>query len=187
MTATMTRTKFKLLSGRHADYPSLSLPGEKLNPSKVKTYETGEIIESDRDLETIFPNKFRKLTEEESGPVIDIAVRCKEVDKLILGGTWKEGDRTFLERLSEENFVRLNNRFTEAARRVLSDDRSVSILGDDVTSVFSAAYDHELKVFKNTQGKFNVTNKQEPNKPINMSPLAHKEVEPFVTKWVKDK
>lgn len=190
MSATMTTVrapeKFRVIESLHYE-PKKDWEGHRLDPARLQVFKKGEVIESQRDLESQFPNKFKKLSDEESAPPIDKAARKLAVNLLIEAGNWKEEDRRFLENLSEENYKRMNERFASVTAFKSPEDKASSILGADCTSEFQRAYDEGYKVFQNAKGKYNVTTKMELNKPINSSPLEKDKVDDFVGKWIKEK
>lgn len=174
----------RVMGGLHHE-PVPGFTGHPQDPDRLKVYKRGEIVESTRDLVKVFPNQFKPVSDEEMVAPIDQEARKKEVDGMIQNGHWNEEDRKFLQGLSEENFKRLNNRFSQAITAKSSEDRTLSTLGEDVTSNFQLAYDSGYKVFKNAKGKFQVTKKNDVNKPLNKEALDQAGVDKFVEQYLR--
>ena len=148
-----------------------------------KNTANGSIVVSDRELDRIFPNKFRKVIHGEQRVVEVTAERRQLVDRLIESGAWQDTDRTLLESLPESFFQRMLER---TAPRVPTEGKVVSTLGEDVTHQHSRAYDEGFRVFKNAAGKHQVTRPPNHDKPLNPKPLAAEAVDEFVDRFLKE-
>ncbi len=187
MSATVIN-KFRLIGGRFYA-PKPGFVGSNDSPDRMQLFVAGkpghDIVESERDLEQAFQNKFRRLSDEEQAPAIDIAKRRENVALLIQGGVWQEDDRAFLEKLTEDNFARLTQRFKDSMGNKVGDNKVNSILGEDVTNEYSRAYDGRLKVFRNANKKFQVTTLNDTGKPLNEDPLSKGDVDKFIEAYLK--
>lgn len=186
MTDTMKR--YRLMNGFHSE-PRRGFKGQMHDPERLEHFDAknAAVVESDRPLDKIFPNKFRLVTKQEEQPPVNIEVRRPLVDHMIASGHWVDDDRDFLETLPDDNFKRLQDRFNQAITAKAQEGKIISNLGDDVTSQFQAAWDAGFLVFKNAKNKYQVTRKQEPNKPINKEALNDDQVDSFVVKFLKEK
>lgn len=168
--------RYKLLKGQY--YAPVGPP-----PSQEKTLHiagVNDIITSDVDLIAKFPNKFEKIVE--AIPVTVSKERMEAVEALIEEGVWEEGDREFLEQLSDENYVRVTRQVVAPAKK----SAKASILGEDVTDDYPKAAEEGLKVFSNPSGKFQVTKATNTKKPLNKDPLEDKAgVEAFIDDYLK--
>jgi hypothetical protein len=142
--------------------------------------ENTRYVESKVDLVAKFANKFELVIPGVNAPITVTEARKREVTLLIQQGTWEEADRGFLETVSDDGFERLKKKFTPA-----SHTKHASLLGDDVTDQFGPAYDNGLKVWRNADGKHNVT-KSGGKKPLNREPLESNQVEGWVDEYLKD-
>lgn len=162
--------RYKLLGGRHYEF------AEGSTQDRV-VFQSGEIVTSDRDLITLYPNKFEKINEPD--PIVVTDERRQMVQDLIDDGAWQDDDRTFLEELSVEHFNRIL-RQTPLPVKAKSKAKK-SILGDDVTDQFERAAENDMKVFVNSAGKFQVTTATHTKKPLNKEPFDnHDQVNAFI-------
>lgn len=191
MTATKTKApakpeKYRLVSGIHYE-PVPGFEGDYADPERIRKYVAGDVVVATRDLVERFPNKFRYISAEELNPPIDAEARRVEVDLMIAGGHWVEDDRQFLQNIPDDNFERLKARFASAITSKSSESKTLSTLGEDCTSNFQMAYDHGFNVFKNALGKFQVTRKGYPDKPVNKTALDQSGVDKFIETFLKEK
>lgn len=184
--ATNNANRYKLINGQHNE-PVPGFTGRMDDPNRVRKYLQGSVIESDRDLVSIFPNKFMLMSEDDLAPAVDMDKRRSAVTAMIDSGNWTDEDRHFLEHLSDKNFERITARFSGAVTASTVENRTISTLGEDVTSKFGRAYDSEFKVFKNAKNKHQVTTKTEVERPLNKEPLDGKDVEKFVDMYLKER
>ncbi len=181
----MATALFELTDGVFYD-KNVNFKGEERHhPDRFIRYKKGDRIESERDLVSIFVNKFRKVTNE--GPTVATPanpVRKLEVQKMIEGG-WEENGRAFLEGLSDDDFARIQ-RMTPTKPTANHETRKKSSpLGEDVTDQFQRAYDEGYTVFRNALGKHQVV--KGGNKPLNPAPLDANKVESFIELHLKEK
>lgn len=174
-------TRYRVVAGQHNESDPAVNSTDPFFPKKTTKFNTGDIIESERPLDEIFPNKFEKVVEG-GGPVVITDARREAVTKMIQGGTWAEEDRKFLEELSNDGFERVFKRNQMTERK-----RTTTVLGEDVTDLFQRAYDEGFKVFRNPAGKHQVTKGTASTKPLNKEPLEQADVDKFVDETLKKK
>jgi hypothetical protein len=141
--------RFKLLSGSHIG-PSVKDPEGNLTS---KTYETGDIIESDIDLAARFLNKFEKLPDAPSE---------------IVPEQMPKGNETPPSRRSPKaptSHVTLPPTTTRAKDTKEKTEEEES-LGEDVSDKFPETKDMGLKVFKEGRHYF-VAKADAPTEPLN--------------------
>lgn len=184
--------RFKVLTSIHYARPDENKKRKgPHNLSHMVPYKRGEIIESDEDLVTKYPNKFERIVE--AGPVVVTQARREAVAKLIETEVWTDDDRTFLEELPDSGFNRILRQAkieppkdpdAEEDKPKATAGKS-SALGDDVTETFSIAVDNDMKVFKNAAGLFQIT-KGKSKKPINEEPLEEVQVEAWIQSYLEE-
>lgn len=186
--------KYKLLPGGPFHLPTPT--EEDVNAKKV--FQPGEVVESDRDLENIFRNRFEKVIPGINTPVVVTDARRQEVGRLIEGGTWSEDDRSFLEGLSEDDYARLQRKFGQGAPGGLAETEGQggkedappagrqqkvrSHLGEDVTEQFPKASQAGFSVFKNPAGKHQLlaAESRGKGKPVNKEAMDAADVDGWV-------
>lgn len=168
--------------------------GLHYEPGNATPFKKGSVIESDRDLEKLYPNKFTLMVEG-SGVSAKRPVdeeRREAVQGLIDDGVWQEEDRDFLEQLKDSDFGRIlrqsappkvANAAAPAAKKKGRISAKPSVFGDEVTDRYQRAYDEGLHVYVNAQGKYQVLKGNEKH-PLNEAPLEEEQVEAFIAEYL---
>ena len=193
--------RYQVVEGFHHEPAKReSREGQKVGkPVAFDTYTKGDVVESERDLIAIFPNKFRLVPEDQGIGQQNVSkVRCEQVAALIQTGAYDEGDRFFLEHLTDDGFRRVQTAIarrqeqeTVATEAPVNPNASQvaqirSRFGTNVTDQFQLAYDEGFCVFVNGQGKHQVTKRDKPTKALNVEALDREQVEPFIKGWLED-
>lgn len=179
-----TKGRYEVVVGiAYLHNPDFKLSDDGLNrhdPASHIVVKGGSVVLSEENLEKRFPGKFKKVVE---GLTVAVSeARKQAISKLIASGVNNEDDRSFLESLSEDGFERLQRMI--APKQV--EGKTISVLGSDVTSEFSQAYDGGYKVFKTPANKYQVTNKNDVNKPLNSKALDASAVDTFISSHQKE-
>jgi hypothetical protein len=177
-----TKEKYRLLCGIHYETNPNYQGKDRHHPERVIQYKKDDIIESERELDKVYVNKFAKLIPDENRPTVVVTdFRRQAVSQLISQGSVQEEDRDFLQHLPDENFARMQRMLAKSA----DIPKKPSSLGEDVTDTFQRAYDEGFKVFRNAAGKHQVCRSPNIDKPLNLKPLNQNEVEKFVADYMK--
>lgn len=166
--------QFEVLAGIHV---------EGTGEEKV-VYEAGEIVDSDKPLDTMFRNKFRRLDGstkrprdlderlDESGRVMDRPLHKKrrpvEGPERTVRHRNKASKLDFAtdEEEERENQELLDTDESDTADHEGEDEENP--LGEDTTAEFEDAVKSDLKVFKRSgkNGKYTVVDADEPTRPL---------------------
>lgn len=170
-TVQQPKRKFKLLVGIFAH------KGELLHPGKThKAGTKDDIVETDLDLVELFPGKFQEVGLIPEAFGISPA-EMKEFKEWQAAKREKETPPTVV--VDEVTITHDKEEGKGEAGEVLSP------LGTDVTKDFPAAGTADLLVFVQDDMYF-VTEKEDPTKALNESPLEKKQVRKFITDTNKE-
>lgn len=180
--------RFKVIAGSHYE-PADPEDVKGLNPLDPRMRvikRKGDVFESSRPLDEIFPNKFERVTDQALAPVSE--ERKKMVSQLVASGFIPESDRTSMEQMSDKGFDAIVT--AAMAPKVeptagAAETEAVSILGTDVTDKFDKAKEHGFAVFRNGQRKYNVTKAGE-STVLNPSPLNQSNVDQFIEAYLQE-
>lgn len=155
--------RFRLLAGEHVEGT-----GEER-----EVYVKGDTVESDKDLEKKFVNKFERLADKEPA-----AVKSANKAKAVA-----EEDETEDEYDSDENSGGNKNLDPVGSN---SSAKLTSKLGENVTDDFELAKEAGLSVFRKGKKSHFVVEPEDTNAPLNDEPLQSKQqVDSFVKKYIK--
>lgn len=199
--------KFRVLEGEHHELNPEYRSNDPFDVKRRTKYVKGDIIESDKELDKVFVNKFSRVNPHEFAETIDPAIRTPLVNELISHGGWREDDRSFLMFLPTDGFNRVYTNSVKPKGSLLQGEpgaeKPVSTLpgaqghesgsgekpgakkgplGEEVTDEFPAATAAGLKVWRNSAGKFQVTKVANNKKPVNMEAFNSP---PEVTTWLE--
>lgn len=156
----------------------------------------GDIIETDKPLDKMFANKFRKLGEPEEPKPVKKVGKTKPVAKSPLPAPFPaaidEGGRGKVEpakrgskvkdQIDEDNDNDDEDVETEATAG-LKDD-AVSGFGEDITLTFDEVGESKVKVFRDDSSKlFTIVSSEEPEVPLNKEEIKTRQA---VKKFLKE-
>lgn len=160
---------YKLLTSTH-----LEIEPNGKQRVYVASDPDNNIVETDKPLDKLFPNKFEPL---EKLP------KSKKKKKK------KKSKKQAKEKPPEEELANDDIVDDEVDNEELDDDEDVPPLGEDVTDQFAAAVDEDLLVFmvkKGNRKAYLVATGDEPNTPLNDKPLGKKKVEEFLSSYSEE-
>lgn len=177
---------FELVAGKH--YEDIKNAAGVVIETKV--HKAPKRIRSDMDLEKMFPEKFRLLSEKPT-------VKEPEIAEILKPGAAAESKAesspaakkpTKSAKKSEEPEEPAETKATEGDKSEVSDeqdDTSASPLGEDVTEDFPTAAAADMRVFKKGTEYF-VTESDEPDVAKNPEPLKRQGVAKFIASYLED-
>lgn len=105
------KKRFRVREGQHFE---AVVPAGSRGPFDMGEYtrhvaveDATKIVESDRDLDVVFPNKFERIQEGITRSLAAQEVRNSAINELIHTGQWTEEDRSMLNELSDAGFGRI--------------------------------------------------------------------------------
>lgn len=203
--------RFKVLEGTHYENNPNFSGDNPHSPDRFIRFEKGSVVETDRELDKVWVNKFERIQEPLPQKVSE--ERKREVDQMVEDGFWPEEDRSLWEQMPPAQYERIKDHFIQQKapsrtfqkapdgplaeskpseskqepKVVEPSQEAAPSLGEDVTDKYAKAKDTGLRVFRNPAGKYQVTTTADQSRPLNPQVLNQSQVNGFIDSYLKEK
>jgi hypothetical protein len=190
--------RFRVLEGKHTELLPITEEQKGTDSSALvrpsRVYKKGEVVESEKELDKMFMNKFERLGSNEPQEVSAGHPNTREIgpdpdfnDDIMDTQAQELKTRRGIDPESPRAKRNLGRAVAmeEDAEEEADDEPVESDLGDDVTSDFADAKKAEMKVFKDGKQYF-VADSADPSKSLEKKGMTKAEMKAYLKEQVSD-